>query len=211
MAADQDITFQKNPEVLLTDERMKKITLTILFILMFSVSVQAADFRAYVDRTNISVGEPVNLTVAVSGSDAKVDVSPIRDFKVASRGTSTSVRIVNSRMSREISYEYILMPLRKGRLVIPPLTVEADGQTYQTKAIVVQVSKQTPAVAGQSDLLVRAKLSENTPYEGQQIIYTFRLFTAVRLANAKFQKPDFSGLNQTNQGIEYDLDYATGG
>jgi len=161
--------------------------------LMFSAPVQAADIRAYVDRTNISVGEPVNLTVTVSGSDAKVDVSPIRDFKVASRGTSTSVRIVNSRMSREISHKYMLVPLREGRLVIPPLTVEADDKAFQTKAIVIQVSKQPPAVAGQSDLLVRSKLSDNNPYEGQQIIYTFRLFTAVRLANAKLQKPNFSG------------------
>ena len=160
---------------------------------MFSVLVQAADIRTYVDRTNISVGESVNLTVTVSGSDAKVDVTPIRDFKVASRGTSTSVRIVNSRMSREISHKYMLVPLREGRLVIPPLTVEADGKTFQTKAIVVQVSKQPPAIAGRSDLLARAKLSDNNPYEGQQIIYTFRLFTAVRLANAKLQKPDFSG------------------
>jgi len=167
---------------------------------MFPVLVGAADIRAYVDRTHIRVGESFKLTVAVSGGDAEVDVASIRDFKVASRGTSTSVRIVNSRMSREISYNYVLVPLREGRLVIPPLKVVSGGKTFQTQAISVQVSKQQPAVAGHSDMFVRATISDKNPYEGQQIIYTFRLYTAVRLANAKFQQPEFSGFSAKEAG-----------
>lgn len=179
---------------------MKKVSVSILFILMFPGLVQAADVRAYVDRTNISVGESCNLTVAVSGGDADVDVSSIRDFKVTSRGTSTRVRIVNGKMSREISYNYMLMPLRKGRLIIPPLPVVSDGKNFNTQAITVMVSKLPPTVAGHSDMYVRATISEKKPYEGQQIIYTFRLYTTVQIANAKFQKPDFSGFTAKEIG-----------
>ena len=179
---------------------MKKISLVIIFIFMFPVWVRAANIQAVVDRTHAAMGESVNLTVTVSGGDAEVDVSAIRDFKVISRGTSTSVSIVNGSMSREVRYNYVLIPLREGRLVIPPLTVVSAGKSLQTRAIVVQVSRQPQARDKSSDLFVRAQVSEENPFEGQQIIYTFRLYTTVRLANAKFQKPDFSGFTSKEVG-----------
>jgi len=64
----------------------------------------------------------------------------------------------------------------------------------------VQVSKQTPADSGRNDLFVRSQISEQNPFEGQQIIYTFRLYTAIRLANAKFQKPEFTGFTAKEAG-----------
>ena len=179
---------------------MKKIIWAIIIILAFPVLCRAADIRAVVDRTHAAMGESVNLTVTVSGADAEVDVSAIQDFNVISRGTSASVRIVNGSMSREVRYNYVLIPLREGRLIIPPLTVVSAGKSLQTRAIVVQVSKQPQAEAESSDLFVRAQVSEENPFEGQQIIYTFRLYTAVRLANAKFQKPDFSGFSSKEVG-----------
>ncbi|MBL7181353.1 MAG: protein BatD [Desulfobacterales bacterium] len=179
---------------------MKKISLAILFMLAFPVWVQAADVKAFVDRTHVGMGESINLTVTTSGSDADIDISEIRDFTVVSRGTSTSVQIVNGRMSRQVSYNYMLVPLREGRLVIPPLTAVSDGRSLQTQAIVVQVSKQTPADSGRNDLFVRSQISEQNPFEGQQIIYTFRLYTAIRLANAKFQKPEFTGFTAKEAG-----------
>jgi hypothetical protein len=179
---------------------MKKISLVIILIFAFPVWVRAADIRAVVDRTHAAMGESVNLSVTVSGGDAEVDVSAIRDFKVIPRGTSTSVSIVNGSMSRQASYNYVLIPLREGRLVIPPLTVVSAGKSLQTRAIVVQVSRQPLAEDASSDLFVRAQISEENPFEGRQIIYTFRLYATVQLANAKFQKPDFSGFTSKKVG-----------
>jgi len=167
---------------------------------MFPVLGRAATIQAVVDRAHAAMGESVNLTVTVSGGDAEVDVSAIQDFKVISRGTGTSVSIVNGSMSRKTSYNYVLIPLREGRLVIPPLTVVSAGKSLQTRAIVVQVSRQPQAGDKSSDLFVRAQVSEENPFEGQQIIYTFRLYTTVRLANAKFQKPEFSGFTSKEVG-----------
>jgi hypothetical protein len=181
---------------------MKQFTLTniLIFILVFPVWAEAADVRAFVDRTHAAMGESVNLTVTVSGDQGDVDLSPIRDFKVVSRGSTTSVRIVNGRMSREASFNYILIPLREGRLLIPPLKVVSAGKPFKTQAIIVNVSKQPQADTGRKDLFVQSQVSEQNPFEGQQVTYTFRLFTAVRLANAKFQKPDFSGFTAKEAG-----------
>ena len=40
-----------------------------------------------------------------------------------------------------------------------------------------------------------AEVSEPSPWIGQQFTYTFRLFNAVQVTDAKFQAPDFNGLN----------------
>ncbi|MBW2012009.1 MAG: protein BatD [Deltaproteobacteria bacterium] len=171
---------------------IKKLFLIILLIVVFPVFVQAMEIRAFVDKTHIILDESVHLTVSINGEKAGVDVSGIRDFTVIPGGTSTSVRIINSSVSRVITYNYTLIPSKEGRLVIPPLTVEKDGQVYHTKEIIVDVSKNPQNDTGLNDIFVEADVSNPNPCEGQQIIYTFKLYSAVQIANAKFQKPDFS-------------------
>jgi len=173
---------------------MNRLLVAIFFALFIPYSAEAQEVRAFADRTQVSLGESLQLTVSVSGGDGKADTSPIRDFKVISRGTGSTVQIVNGRMSRETSENYTLIPLTEGRLKIPPLDVKVDGKILKTEEIIIEVSK-TPQ---QSDnrrqyLFVEAQVSNSEPYEGEQIIYTFRFFVNVRLANARFQKPEFKG------------------
>jgi hypothetical protein len=174
---------------------------------MLPVFVQAAKIQASVDRTRIAVGESLQLTVTVSGKDADVDISPIKDFQVISKGSSTSVRMVNTQISREVGYNYTLIPLKEGRLKIPPLTVKADGKTHQTREIVIQVSKQAQGKLDAQDFFVKAHISDQHPYEGQQIIYTFTLYNAVQLSNARFQEPDFAGFSPKK--VEDEKTYTT--
>ncbi|MFC1811614.1 BatD family protein [Thermodesulfobacteriota bacterium] len=182
--------------------------LIIFVILMLPVFVQAAKIQASVDRTRITAGESLQLTVTVSGKDADVDISPIKDFQVISKGSSSSVRMVNTQISREVGYNYILIPLKEGRLKIPPLTVKADGKTHQTREIVIQVSKQAQGELDTQDVFVKAHISEQHPYEGQQIVYTFALYNAVQLSkNARFQEPDFAGFNPKK--VEDEKTYTT--
>lgn len=186
---------------------MKRLVITILLIVVFPVFVHAMEIRAYVDKTHTTVDESVHLTVSINGEKAEVDVSAIRDFTVIPGGTSTRVQMINTRVSREISYNYTLIPSREGRLVIPPLTVEKDGQAHHTKEIIVDVSKKPQNDTGLNDIFVEADVSNPQPYEGQQIIYTFKLYNVVQIANAKFQKPDFS--NFISKAVEDNKSYHT--
>lgn len=165
----------------------------IFSILSFSASVHAADAVAVVDRTRIGPGESVELMVTVKGADGTVDISPIRDFKMISGGTSTSVQIINGRMSREVNHTYTLIPLKEGRLVIPPLSVTTDDTTLKTAEIVVIVSPKTQEKTGSEDVFAEGNVSTPNPYEGEPIVYTFKLFNAVQIANARFQRPEFTG------------------
>ncbi len=171
-----------------------------LWILSGWTPAQAAvSVTAQVDRTFVSPGQSLQMQVKVSGDSGEVDLSPIVDFKVRSLGTSSSVQIINSRMSKEVSYNYLLIPRGKGKLTIPPLTVTVAGQSHRTEAITITVSD-TPPTGRQGDasgeeVWVTGALSDTSPYTGQQITYTFRFYRSVPIDDAKFQPPGFKGFS----------------
>jgi len=188
---------------------MRHFIIVLLLIVGLPYHAQALEVKAVADRNHIAAGETVQLTVTVKNGKGDVDVANIRDFKVTSQGTQTSVRIVNNSVSREVSHTYTLIPLKTGRLTIPALTVTTDGKQRRTQPITVMVSKKTaPLKRSQSDIFVTADVSDSTPYQGEQLVYTFRFFSAVRFENAGFhQKPEFPGF--TAKKIEKDRSYRT--
>jgi len=73
--------------------------------------------------------------------------------------------------------------------------VTIAGKIHYTTPIGITVSKEPPTDSGQRDVYVTAEVSEPAPWVGQQMVYTFRLFNAVQVADAKFQAPEFDGFN----------------
>ena len=173
---------------------------SLLLVVLLPAMASAASVSATVDRNQITPGESVNLQVSIQDGQGSVDVSAIQDFKVLSRGTNTSVKIINGQTSREVIYNYTLMPLKEGRLQVPSLAVRMDDQTLHTRAIVIQVARDPNERADTRDVFIEAQLSRDNPFVGEQLTYTFRLFNAVQIANAQFQPPAFDGF--TAQELE---------
>lgn len=152
--------------------------------------------EAQVDRSAIAPGESVQLRITVTDGRGEVDLSNLTDFTVVPQGTSSSVQIVNTQMTRETSHNYLLIPKTKGDVTIPSLTVTVDGKPYKTQPITIRVmTEQQASEAGVSrDIRVESQLSQVDPFVGQQITYTFRFYKAVNVSDAKFQPPEFTGL-----------------
>lgn len=173
-------------------------TMLALALAIFSPAAAGVSVRAQVDRTAIAPGESVELQVTVDGGKGEADLSGLKDFKVVSQGTSSSVQFINGRMSRKETGSYLLMPRRRGRLTIPALPVEVDGKIYRTDPIMITVANQADTRGGTSEnkeVWVTQDVSAPAPYEGQQITYTFRLFSTVQINDAKFQPPEFEGFS----------------
>jgi len=154
--------------------------------------------RAEVDRTAVAPGESLELQVTVNGGKGEADLSGLTDFKVISRGTSSSVQFINGHMSRKQTTTYLLIPQRKGQLTIPALAVEVDGQIYPSDPITITVTDQPDTGDHSSngkEVWVTHEVSNSTPYENQQITYTFRLYNTVQINDAKFQPPEFDGFS----------------
>jgi hypothetical protein len=135
------------------------------------------------------------------------DLSQLTDFRIVGTSTSTQVSIINGRLSSQGSFLYRLQPLREGKLVIPSLSVEIDGQIYQTEPIEVEVttgsapappvdqdlpSTDAPDTLQGQDFFVEAEVDNPAPYLGQQIIYIFRLYQGVNfLGQPDYEPPPF--------------------
>jgi hypothetical protein len=175
------------------------IALTLVGILaVLSPAAASVSVRAEVDRTVVSPGESVQLQVTVSGGKGEVDLSGLSDFKVISQGTSSSVQIINGTMSREVTYNYLLIAQRRGQLTIPALPVEVDGRIYHSDPITITVSDQPDTKnpgSQEKEVWVTADVSNPTPFQGQQVTYAFRLYNAVQIDDAKFQPPAFDGFS----------------
>jgi hypothetical protein len=168
-------------------------TCVALLIEGASTFVWAAQVQAVVDRTTINFGESIELTVTVKESDGEVDVGKIGSFRVISSGSSSSFEFINGRSSRKMIYNYVLLPTRTGRLTIPALPVTIGRKTLYTRPITVNVQKRASQTQDSRDLFLKVKVSNQTPYVGEQISCTFTLYNTIEISDAQFRKPEFKG------------------
>ena len=164
-----------------------------LFIILVPGFAVGAKISAVVDQNRITPDETVQLTVTIDGDKGQIDTSAIRDFTVVSRGTGSTIQMINGQTTRQTSANYILIPLKSGTLTIPPLSVKTGGKVLKTREIKITVSRSPAQNTDQKELFVQGTVSNTALYAGEQMIYTFSLYSAVRMANLRFQKPAFQG------------------
>jgi len=151
---------------------------------------------AVVDKNQISRDDSLFLRLEVTGSKAQADMSVIQDFKVVPRGSSSLTSIINGKFEKKITYQYILMPLREGDLVIPPITVTEKGKTAVTQLIRIKVAKVLEDPDAAKAIFAKSTITKTQLVEGQHAVYSLSFFTSRRLAGVGFQTPpDFKGLS----------------
>jgi hypothetical protein len=188
------------------------VVFMILIVGMFmglnqDIALAQSPISAQADRSSLTMDEQLVLTVTITGDFLKIprpDLSQLQNFVVVSSSTSTQVSIVNGQMTSQGVFTYRLQPLHEGQLSIAPVTVNIDGQVYQTDPIEVEVlasgspvvptnpnlpEGNAPGTLRGQDFFVEAEVDNPTPYLGQQIIYTFRIYQALNFPPGQ---PDYT-------------------
>jgi hypothetical protein len=178
-------------------ERRQLTIWVVLGISLLTAASTAAAVSAVatVDRNRIGLTESILLSVTAGGENPRIDISGIVDFEVLPRGRQSSISVVNNQMSRQTVFRFALIPNREGSLQIPEIPVTDGEETTLTRAIPVLVTSAPTTTSPQEGIMVGAQVSDNQPYVGEQITYTFRLSSRIRFANARFQKPGFKGFS----------------
>jgi len=97
--------------------------------------------RASVTPQQAQVGEPLTLSIEVSGArNVSAPSLTIDGFDVRYAGPLTQMSIVNGTISSSVQHRYTLIPLREGHFTLGPFRIDYDGKTYQTAAIGVDVT-----------------------------------------------------------------------
>lgn len=172
---------------------IKRLIIAVMVLLIMPSEALALKAEASVSRTEISIHDEIVLRITVTGGAEKVDTSPIKDFNVIARGTSTRVNIINGKMTRETGYQYSLRPKKIGELVIPALTIFSDNEKAETREIKIKVHETQPGEDKSMDVFLEADIPRTDVYLGEQIIFTIKVFRAVEIYDPNIEKIDFSG------------------
>lgn len=112
-----------------------------LFAFFCLGALQAAQVSAQLSATSIEAGQGVMLTLLVEGGSAegRPTFPEVKNLIIKQRGQSQQMRIVNGKMSRSVSYSYVVGSMEPGDYVIPSATVIVGGQEYKTEPLKLTV------------------------------------------------------------------------
>ncbi|MFA5905916.1 MAG: BatD family protein, partial [Desulfobacula sp.] len=174
---------------------------TLFFLALVLLAVPAAGFcfdvTARVDKNRITPEDSLLLRIEIRGDKAELDLSMIKDFKVTPRGTTSSYQYINGKSESTFSYQFVLIPLRKGDLKIPSIKASRDGEISFTKEIGIFVSEATAILDNEvKDLFARADISGEKLFMGQSGVYSLKFYTSKRLSGLGFENPpEFKGFS----------------
>ncbi len=151
-----------------------------------SAKADAVKLTATVDKSELTLEDTLQLSLTVEGvQNAPPPKLPdLPNFRIRSRGTASSTRIINGETRVSFTYNFLLAPAKAGAFEIGPSSVEVEGKTYRSEPIRVIVSKTPRNPSAASTLAyVETSVSNKNPYVNEQIEYTFRLFRKVDAKN----------------------------
>jgi hypothetical protein len=232
------------------------VSLLLMTIVTLPAYAQAPVVSATVDRTGLGPDEALTLSIMVNGPDGQPDLTTLEDFRILDASSGKQISSVNGSTKVQSVTQYLLLPLRTGDLLIPPIPVMVDGRAYQTDPIQVTVSQAgagsapspsgsnalpqslqsgsdpfdllsmfdqwvqgsaglgsssgpgqmpvspsgsyqqiaAPAALQGQDYYAEALIDKPAPYQGEQVLYTMRLYQALDpFGQIQYQPPAFSG------------------
>ncbi|MGA1826532.1 MAG: BatD family protein, partial [bacterium] len=143
---------------------------TLFFFSVESVYASKISVNIQVDKSRITLDDRIRLTISVEGSSSPDDpqLPSLDAFDVISSGRSSRIQIVNGRMTSSIDFNYILIPNKKGRFTIPPISLKVQGKNYTTSSVVIEVTdsaytKERDGQKRQDDVFITASIDEKEP------------------------------------------------
>ena len=178
-------------------------------LLLCAGATRAASITVYTDRNPAVLQESFQLIFEATGDvDDDPDFSPLeQDFQVISTSTSTSMNIINTKITTTKQWRIALLPLRTGELLIPAVSFGKDQSPQVTLTVVPAGS----AAAGQDsrDIFLDVQVAPETAYVQQQVIYTVKLYRAVSTSNETLSEPVVTQGDAIIEQLDADRSYDT--
>lgn len=199
---------------------MKTIAQTILLLLLV-----IPDLPGYATEVSFSAsapsavtaGERFRLTYTLNAQPEQFDPPSFDGFRVISgpsQSSSTSTQIINNQVTTTVSfsYNYVLQALEEGSFTIPRASVTVDGKNHTSNPVDITVTastdpspqttpqpqqreRQETVQPSERDIFVRAVADNTSPYLGEQLIISYRLYTRLPVTNYSIEQlPAFAGV-----------------
>ncbi len=160
---------------------MKRFNRTIALSLLAAATALAAPRAALEPSSELVVGEPAQLSVAVDDDSGRPATPHIDGARVTPSGQMSQTTIMNGDVHSQTSYLFTIVPQRAGTLDIPPIAV-GSATTEAIHATVTDEPQPTTApqsargAAEPTPAFVRIELPSKSLYVGQAVPVTVRAY-----------------------------------
>ena len=148
-------------------------------LLMTSVCF-AETLEAFLDKTEVAYGEPIELKIVYNGTDVssvRPDLDDLRrDFSIYSSSSSVQTSIINGKSETRKSWSIGLMPRKEGKIIIPEISV-GNNKTSALEinvlspdsSVEIEPEKQGNQAQSTPDVYVELTLDQPKPYVQQEV------------------------------------------
>jgi hypothetical protein len=195
---------------------------------LLAVNSFAQKFSVSAERTTVGQSDRFQVEFTFEGGDVN-GVSNFRPprfdgFRVLSGpNQSSSMSIINGKVSGSLSLSYILQPTNIGDYTIASASVDYGGKTFSTQALRIKVEKGSPQQQQQvqggninqqelaKGVFIVAEANKSRTLLGDQITVTYKLYTKLNIASPQISKlPSYEGFWAEEIGpiqqINFDLE-----
>ena len=192
--------------------RILKILLSLAFLGTGALALQAQDVEfTGATKNNVQVGEQFRVVYTVNKQADGFEGPKFEGFNVLSgpnQSTSQSYQFINGKVSQsyQVTYTYYIQALKEGTITINSAKVIIGGKTYESNSLTVNVSQGTATQAptqsqqrnksnqqsggtpDKNDIFIKAIVDKSRPYQGEQIIITYKIYTTVPISQINISK-----------------------
>ncbi len=212
-------------------KKNKKLFIAFTCIITLIISIHplfSQEFRATVNRNPVSAGERFQVTYTFEGDGSNFQGPSFKDFTyIGGPSQSQSIQIINGRMTKSLSYSYVLLAGNPGTYTIPAASILVDGKKIYSNTITLNVVKSQQDATQQQqrteteqvnevirkNLFLTLSLSKTDVYLGEALIATYKLYKHPNLMlvnlsnpqttlNAGFWLQDIESIGQINWSNE---------
>jgi hypothetical protein len=126
---------------------MKKRVILLAALMLFFSPVplsRCAEYglEAELERDKVSPGNPIYLHLTFHGSQnaPRPDFNGIDGIQIKYVGPSTKVSVVNGKVSKSISHNYLIIPKKEGTYELGPFKLDYNGRKYIAPSVELEVS-----------------------------------------------------------------------
>jgi hypothetical protein len=197
------------------DGRSATVLVATLMLWLASVADSAAAQRleVTVDRNEVSIEEQILLKVKVEGAKVRPELPALPDFRMLERGYHEEMQFVNGRVSTSITFNYVLIPQKVGSFEIGAASVQIDNEKLTSRPFTVRVvpASEAKADVARRDYFLSAQVSNERPFVGEQVLFTWRFYRRVPVRDARLAVLEFGDLVSEDLGELREFDTTVNG
>ena len=177
-----------------------------------------AAIRAWLDSTQVSSGQTVQLTLSHDGPTfARPDLTPLQqDFDILGTSSSTNIQIINGRASSGTQLILSLAPKRSGQLTIPAISWGTEQSQPLTLTVSASGSGGSPGAQSgpASKVFIKSEFEPQQPFVLAAVRVAVHVYAAEPLYHPSLDLPTTNdaivrqiGRDQVSSAVEYGESY----